>query len=188
MLQTLIKTFTYFEQAELVDAAGYDQPRRIELFASIDFWANAITLGFQVLLTGHLTRWIGIAGTLCALPVLCLAGFGALGFETALPTILALNVAYRGLSHGLSRPSREALFTLVPRADKYKAKSFVDTFVYRAGDQAGAWGFDWLRNFGFALPTMAWIAVPIAALWLAAGWTLGSWPARRPQDAAAGRL
>jgi hypothetical protein len=28
-----------------------------------------------------------------------------------------------------------------PREDKYKAKNSIDTFVYRAGDQIGAWSY-----------------------------------------------
>ena len=34
--------------------------------------------------------------------------------------------------------SRETLFTVVPRADRYKARAFIDTFVYRTGDVVGS--------------------------------------------------
>ena len=36
------------------------------------------------------------------------------------------------------KPAREVLFTVVPREEKYTAKSFIDTFVYRSGDALGA--------------------------------------------------
>ena len=34
----------------------------------------------------------------------------------------------------ISKPVRETLFTVVPREDKYKAKNFIDTVIYRGGD------------------------------------------------------
>jgi hypothetical protein len=37
------------------------------------------------------------------------------------------------------------------REDKYKAKSFMDTFVYRAGDQIGAWFYPLLTRIGLGL-------------------------------------
>ena len=48
-------------------------------------------------------------------------------------------VLRRAMNYALSRPAREVLFTVLRREDKYKAKSFMDTLVYRAGDQIGAW-------------------------------------------------
>ena len=36
--------------------------------------------------------------------------------------------------YALVRPGREMLFTSVPTADKYKAKNFIDTVVYRGAD------------------------------------------------------
>ena len=37
---------------------------------------------------------------------------------------------------------------MVPREDKYKAKSFIDTVVYRAGDQVGSWSYALLGMLG----------------------------------------
>ena len=42
------------------------------------------------------------------------------------------------MQRAIMRPARETLFTVVPREDKYKAKAFIDTFVYRGGDVVGA--------------------------------------------------
>jgi AAA family ATP:ADP antiporter len=64
---------------------------------------------------------------------------------------------------------------VVPREDKYKAKSFIETFVYRAGDQVGAWTFAGLTAIGLSLAGLAWVAVPVSALWLG----LAIWLARR---------
>jgi hypothetical protein len=47
----------------------------------------------------------------------------------------------------IARPARETLFTVVSREDKYKAKNFIDTVVYRSGDQI--WG---VVISGFGVP------------------------------------
>ena len=68
----------------------------------------------------------------------------------------------------------EVLFTVVPREDKYKAKSFIETFVYRGGDQIGAWTFAGLTALGLGLTGISWVAVPISAVWLGLGvWLSG---------------
>ena len=54
----------------------------------------------------------------------------------------------------------------MPREDRYKAKSFIDTFVYRLGDQLGAWGVAGFRALGATAAELALVAIPIAALWL----------------------
>ncbi len=61
-----------------------------------------------------------------------------------MPTIAAivvLQVARRAGNFAIARPTREVLFTVLSREDKYKAKSFIDTVVYRLGDQVGAWSY-----------------------------------------------
>jgi AAA family ATP:ADP antiporter len=58
------------------------------------------------------------------------------------------------------------LFTVVPREDKYKAKSFIDTVVYRLGDQVGAWSYAGLGTLGLAMTGISVVAVPISIAWL----------------------
>jgi AAA family ATP:ADP antiporter len=65
------------------------------------------------------------------------------------------------------------LFTVVSREDKFKAKSFIDTFVYRAGDQVGAWTYAGLAALGLTLTGIAWAAVPMCIAFLAVGLWLG---------------
>ncbi len=62
---------------------------------------------------------------------------------------------------------------MLPREDKYKAKSFIDTFVYRAGDQIGAWSYAGMGLLGLGLAGISLAAVPIALIWLFNGLQLG---------------
>jgi AAA family ATP:ADP antiporter len=75
-------------------------------------------------------------------------------------------VIRRAGNFAFARPTREVLFTVVPREDKYKAKSFIDTVIYRLGDQVGAWSYAGLGLLGLAMPGIALIAVPLSLIWL----------------------
>ncbi|MBA2243030.1 MAG: MFS transporter, partial [Chthoniobacterales bacterium] len=91
-------------------------------------------------------------------------------------------VSRRAANFALSRPAREVLFTVLRREDKYKAKSFIDTFVYRAGDQIGAWSYPLLTWIGLGLTGISFVAAPLAAGWCVLSLWLG-----RKQNALAHR-
>jgi AAA family ATP:ADP antiporter len=63
------------------------------------------------------------------------------------------------------RPSREILFTVLKREDKYKVKSVTDTLGYRTGDQIGAWSYGGLNALGMGLSSISFIALPVIAGW-----------------------
>jgi AAA family ATP:ADP antiporter len=66
------------------------------------------------------------------------------------------------------------LFTVLPREDRYKAKSFIDTAVYRFGDQLGAWSFALLTTMvGFGMTQVSVVAAAVSGCWLANSWWLG---------------
>ncbi|HPV74545.1 MAG TPA: tripartite tricarboxylate transporter permease, partial [Gemmatimonadaceae bacterium] len=93
-------------------------------------------------------------------------GFGILGIAPVLSVLIVFQVARRAGNFAIQRPGREALFTVLPRTDKYKAKNFSDTFVYRLGDQVGAWSYTGMAVFGLGASGLAFTMVPFAALWL----------------------
>jgi AAA family ATP:ADP antiporter len=183
LLMTYASTVLYFVQADLVRAALADRAARTALFASIDLWSNACTIVLQVWLAARVIRWIGVGATLAALPVLTAAGFVWLGTTPQLAVLIAVQVAYRALRYGLAKPTREVLFTVLGREEKYKSKAFLDAAVYRGGDLASGWIFTGLKALGLAIGAVALAAAPIAALWA----VLALWLGRR-QDAAAKSL
>ena len=178
-LYSLSSTFLYFEQANIVAGAVADRAARAALFARIDFWVNLITLITQIAFTGRIIRRFGVSAALAVLPVLTAVGFLALGLAPALTVLIIFQVARRAANYALVRPARETLFTILPLEEKYKAKSFIDTFVYRGGDALGASAFDLLTKAGLGLAGIAFTAVPIAVAWGAVGVWLGIAQRRR---------
>ena len=164
-LYAITTTFVYFQQADITGSQFHDRAARTAFFAHIDTWVNSLTLLVQLFLTGRLLKWIGVGPTLAFLPVLSMIGFIAIGISPVLSLFAVFQVARRAGNFAVTRPAREVLFTVLSREDKYKAKSFIDTFVYRVADQVGAWSYSLLRWLGLGLTGISWIAVPLTGLW-----------------------
>ena len=173
LLYTILSTFLYFQQAAIVDRSFTDRAARTAFFAEIDLMVNALTLGAQLFLTGVVMRRLGVAMTLTLVPALTVLGFMWLGLTSSMVVAVGFIVMRRAGNFAFARPTREVLFTTVSREDKYKAKSFIDTVVYRLGDQVGAWASGLLAWLSFGVSGMAWVAVPLAAAWVLNGWWLG---------------
>jgi AAA family ATP:ADP antiporter len=173
-LQTLLATFAYFEQANIVAEHVSDPAQRTALFARINLWVNVLVLIVQLFLTGRIIAAVGVGVTLTLLPVITCLGFAGLGFAPSLAVLVAFQVVRRASNFALTKPTKESLYTVVSREEKYKSKSFIDTFVYRGGDALGAWIFDGLKALGLALSTNSFIAAPVALLWGGVGLYLGA--------------
>ncbi len=179
-------TVLYFAQTEVVGAAYAGREARTEILARVEFLTQLLTALTQAFLTGRIIRWFGLAVTLALMPALSIVGFAAIGATAwgvvpALGAVLAFSVLRRASNFALTNPAMEALFTVVSREDKYKAKVFIETFVYRAADQVAAWGYAGLALLGLGIVGISWITVPLSVLFLA----LGLWLGRRHRALAA---
>lgn len=172
-LFTILSTFLYFEQANIVAHAVTQRAARTALFAQIDLWVNILTLATQIFLTHRIVKALGVAVTLTLVPILTVIGFSALGFLPALSVLVVFQVLRRSGNFAVARPTREMLFTVIPRENKYKAKSFIDTVIYRLGDQVGAWTSGAMGLMGLSVAGFAFVAVPISAVWVICGLWLG---------------
>jgi len=172
-LYAITTTFVYFQQADITGSQFHDRAARTAFFAHIDTWVNSLTLLVQLFLTGRLLKWIGVGPTLAFLPVLSMIGFIAIGISPVLSLFAVFQVARRAGNFAVTRPAREVLFTVLSREDKYKAKSFIDTFVYRVADQVGAWSYSLLRWLGLGLTGISWVAVPLTGVWCVLSLFLG---------------
>ncbi|UCF19638.1 MAG: MFS transporter [Gemmatimonadota bacterium] len=173
MLYTIAATFLYFQQTDIIGRYIEDRAVRTAFLARIDLAVNVLAAFTQAFLTGRLVKWLGVALTLSLLPALCVFGFAGLGFWPVMSVFVVFQTLRRAGNYAVARPTREVLYTVVSREDKYKAKNFIDTFVYRGGDQVGAWSYGLLLWMGLSMSAMAFVAVPISALWLIVGFWLG---------------
>jgi len=173
VIMTIVATFIYFTRLQMVAAAETDLDARTGLLGNIDMWTQVAVLVLQVTLTGHIIRRLGLAFALALLPIAMAVGFIGLAIYGSFLVLILLEATNRAIQRGLTRPARETLFTVIGREDKYKAKAFIDTFVYRVGDVVGAQTEGVLGRLGLALGGLVSVVVPLALVWAALGIWLG---------------
>jgi len=166
LLYAVTSTFLYFSQATVVSENFTNRGAQTAFFATIDLTVNTITLFIQIFLTGRLVGWLGVAAVLSLLPVISIFGFGALYLMPTLAAVAVFQVARRAGNFALTQPARQILYTVVSREDRYKAKNFIDTAIYRAGDQVGAWSYALIGLVGWGLKEAGVVSVVLSALWL----------------------
>jgi AAA family ATP:ADP antiporter len=181
VILAVMVTFLYFTRLQMVAALGSDVDLRTTVFARIDLVTQATTLVLQALIAGHLMKRAGVAFTLALLPLTVALGFIGLAMVGSLAALIVFEATFRAVQRALMRPARETLYTVVSREDKYKSKAFIDTFVYRAGDVAGAQTEGLLGRLGMGLAALVSVAVPLALVWAALGIWLGRTQQRRAQ-------
>jgi len=182
LLYAVTSTFLYFQQAAVVSHSFQSRAAQTAFFASVDLGVNVLTLGVQLFLTGRILKRFGVGTTLSLLPVFSVIGFGVVALLPVLSSVVGFQLIRRAGNFAIARPTREVLFTVLPREDRYKAKSFIDTAVYRLGDQIGAWSFALLTALGLGLTEVSIVAAAVSGSWLANSWWLG-----RRQDVLARR-
>jgi ATP:ADP antiporter, AAA family len=173
LVLAVMATFIYFTRLQMVAELGDDLDLRTTWFARIDLFTQAATLLLQAVVAGHLMRRLGVPLTLALLPLTVALGFIGLALVTSLVTLIVFEATFRAVQRAIMRPARETLYTVVRREDKYKAKAFIDTFIYRAGDVVGAQTEGLLGRLGMGLAVLASVAVPLAIAWAALGIWLG---------------
>jgi AAA family ATP:ADP antiporter len=173
LLLSASSTILYFIQAELVAVHFSDRGERTAVFASIDLAINALTIATQALVTGRVMARIGLGWSLAAVPLLVACGFGLLAGAPALSVMIAVQIARHVSNYAISRPAREVLYTAVDRSQRYKAKSLIDTVIYRGGDALTGWLFAGLTGLGLGLGAIALVGVPLAAAWALLGHRIG---------------
>ena len=175
---SVLSTFLYFQQVEIIADGFADANARTVMFAKVDLLVNVLTIVCQLLVTGRLIQWIGLGFSLALVPALLSLGLLLLGSASTLglsliSVVITLQVVRRTGYYAVINPAREALYVVLSRAEKYKAKNFIDTSVYRAGDAISAWLSGGLRAAGFSVGHIAFMAIPLALLWLAVSLWLG---------------
>ena len=170
---SIAATFVYLARADVAKLELPNRHERTEWFASLDLWTQSATFGLQLLIARPLLHRFGPGLVLCVLPLVQGVGLVGLGLAPSLAMVAIAEVASRSATHGLTRPARELLFTVVSRDDKYRAKNVIDTLVLRFGDFGAAWGRQGLVAVSAGASVLAFAAVPLALVWLALALALG---------------
>jgi AAA family ATP:ADP antiporter len=180
MLLSTLGTFLYLEQMRIISVTIPSPIERTQLFARVDMGVNVLTLFVQFFVTAQLVLRFGVTFCLMLMPLVSIVAFGAVALVPTLAVIIGLGVIRRAMEYAITRPSREVLFTVVSREERYKAKNVIDTVVNRGGDALSSWMNEGIKSLGASTAHIALVAMPIAALWA----VLGLWLGRKQEQLA----
>ena len=167
LLYAFTSSFIYFQKQMVVGDVFKTQEARVAFFGWMNFISSGGTLIVQLFVTGRLISTLGLIFSLSLVPAFTCVGFVALALHPGLILLSLFDALRRMLNYAIARPSREILFTVVSKEDKYIAKNFVDTFVYRAGDSLASFAFTGIKSLELGVQAYSWTAVPFAAIWVA---------------------
>jgi AAA family ATP:ADP antiporter len=100
-------------------------------FSSVFAITNAVALAVQLFLTANIMSRFGVKAALLVMPSLIL---GISGIFLLLPILVigsSLNTVDNAFNYSINQSAREALYTPLCKDEKYKAKAFIDMFLYR---------------------------------------------------------
>jgi AAA family ATP:ADP antiporter len=166
-------TIIYFEQAHIVSEAVKTAGLQTRVFASIDLAVNLLTVTTQLLLTGRVLKRLGTGIAAAALPAVYIVGFAVLAVMPTLAVVVTIQVLQRWMNFSIANPARQVFFTVVTRAEKYKAKNLIDVVVYRGSDALSGWIFDSLQGLGLKIGAIALCSLPVVAVWFVLSIGLG---------------
>ncbi len=178
VFMAISNTLIYFTQANIVLDRTDTFSQRVDAFATFDALAQTATLFTQIFITTRVIRRLGVGWTLAILPLVTLAGFAVLAIWPLYGVMVVFQALHRATRYAISRPAREALFSVVSSAERYKAKPLIDVFLYRGGDLAGAGIQAVLAGLG-SLALMVASVTPFAAVWCALSVAMGRAQTRR---------
>ncbi len=179
LVATMSGSILYLQQADIVSRA-FDLPeQRTQMFALVDLSVNTLTVLIQVFLTGRIISAIGITNAIRILPILVFLGMLILGFSPLLGVVLVVQVLRRATAFSIAVPTVNTLFTVVTPEERYKAKHFIDTVIYRLGDVTSSWLFSFLRASGHNLGLIAVFGALLGLVWTAVALVLGREFSRR---------
>lgn len=167
-------TFAYFFQANFLAENYSGDDERTKIFALVGLAVSTLTIITQVFVVGRVMKKWGVKGAIIILPIITVIGFSAIVIAPTIIVFFVFQIFRRTAEYGTLSPARENLFSVLPREEKYKAKNFIDTVVFRGGDAASGWIFNGLSaGLGFGIKIIAMLGVVLGMAWAMLAWRLG---------------
>jgi len=153
-------------------AIAADRRELIKAFySSFFFWVNLVSLVLQAFAVSRVIEKLGVRRALFVMPVIALGAYGLIGAIGGMALVRIAKTSENSTEYSVQNTVRQLLFLPTARADKYKAKAAIDTFMVRGADSLSA-VFVWaaiyvvgIRGRGLALVNVglvaAWIAIAI---------------------------
>ena len=119
-------------------AHAFSQAYIGEFKAQYFLYVNVATVVLQLFAVSRIIKYLGVRAALFVSPALLLFGYSGTVLFPVLGLIYAVKITENTLDYSLGNTSRQSLWLLSSRDEKYKAKSVIDATIVRAGDALAA--------------------------------------------------
>jgi ATP:ADP antiporter, AAA family len=133
-------------------------------------WVNLLAVFSQLFVVSRVLKYLGVGTALLALPVVSMLGAATMALFPILGLIRTMKIAEKATDYSVQNTAQNALFLIVPRAAKYKAKAVIDSFLYRSGDVCAAGTIFVGTHLGVKARGFAALNVVLCCIWLLVVW------------------
>jgi AAA family ATP:ADP antiporter len=169
---------TAARQAHSVDPQVFVGAFKADYYA----WYNVIGLTLQLFGVSRIFKLVGVRGALFFMPAFALIAYGSAIFLPVLAVLRLVKIGENSIQYSLQDTTRNALFLMTSRVEKFVGKTVVDTVAVRIGAILSAVMVYFGSRAAWATSTFAIINVALALAWIAAIVLIGREHARRAEE------
>jgi AAA family ATP:ADP antiporter len=164
-------------------ASGTDPRVFVGTFKADYFaWYNMLGLILQLFGVSRILKLVGVRKALYVLPGFALLAYGSAMFLPVLAVVRWVKIGENSIQYSLQDTTRNALFLMTSRVEKFVGKTAVDTVAVRMGAIMSALTVYFGSRAGWSIATFAGINVGLAFAWLVFIVIIGREHWRRSQE------
>jgi HEAT repeat protein len=171
LISSFVTTIAGWQFKAIAKAHIAETDRLTAFFGMFNFAAGLVSLAVQLLLTSRLLRKFGIGFGLFVVPTVLAVGTLGVVITAGLAAAVLLKGSDQVLRYSIDKATVELLYLPVPAAQTFRAKSFIDTVVWRIGDGlAGGLVLLFAGVLGLSAVQVGWVNLLLIGLWVAAAY------------------
>jgi len=129
-------------------------------------WYNGIGLALQLFAVSRIFALVGVRAALFVMPIFALGAYASACALPVLAVIRLVKIGENSLQYSLQDTTRNALFLVATRVEKFVGKTFIDTVAVRVGAIMSTIMVAIGSLLDWSTRTFAAINVGLAALWI----------------------
>lgn len=164
-LYEIVSNVVDFQLAVVVEEQVTSNLERDTFFGFLGQATSVVSIGVQLFLTSFVMKRYSVKAALLFLPFAILGGTVGFVLLPSLVLVGFMSVSDNALNYSINQSAKESLYTPTSQDAKYKAKSFIDMFIQRAGKVLAV-----ALNLGLTavvITDVRWLSVAVAILLVA---------------------
>ena len=168
------------------EAHSADQQAFVGAFKADYFaWYNFLGLSLQLFGVSRILKLVGVRRALFVLPSFALLAYGSALFMPVLGVMRLVKIGENSIQYSLQDTTRNTLFLMTSRVEKFVGKTAVDTVAVRIGAILAALVVYFGSSAGWSTATFAAISVALSLAWLGFVVAIGREHLRRAEESEA---